>query len=430
MPLKRLKQLLTGIAPSQAGWLWKTPVLVDRGAIRGAACALDRHGKGLLLWDSGGRMWSQSVGPFYTQAMPSVPMGHGRDPRLALNLDGRGAAVWMQEDGGSRNIVGIPVDVNTRELFAPRTIFQTYGEVRHLQLAADRRGSAVLVWSHLHDEHWETLALVYDLRTRTWEPRPTRLGPRVAHAREPRLAANRRGQMTVLWHEEGEAHSGPGIPEDAHPEGLYAFHYLPAVRSWSDHSMPVCAGVARKYQAALDHMGNILVIYVLQPPGERASLCTTYFSSADSVWSAPRTLVQGPSIQKIQLAMAGGGEALALWIEGEPGHRSILNAKAFSRGTWEDGITRLDGDTGQIGDFLALMGPRGHAAVLYFQQLSEGNVPVIRERAQKWMPAVRLEKPTDRSLLQPGLALCADGVVAHWREGLDTKTHLKFTLRA
>jgi len=414
MSLSLLKRMTAGLAGgSLHGRRWRPPVALDYGLIRGTCFGMDRHGRGLALWENGGRLWTHTFGPGMEESPSRLPLGEGKDPRIAVNLEGRGVAIWTMENGFEKHIVGMPFDPTARTSPSSRSLFKTFGNVRDIQVCVDRRGSALVVWSHELDGRWETLAKHFDVRAKAWEDEPARLGPQVGHPLEPRLGMNRRGQAAVVWEEQTDR-----------ADGLVVAFYLPSEKQWSDHPVPVAAGTAKEYQAAMDHAGNLMAIWVNQTYGRRASLEARLYRADRAEWAAPEVLATAASFRQVRLAMTGTGEALAVWLQSEGTALSFLHSKAFRNDAWEGQVTRLDGEGGRVTDYAMALGAKGLAGLFCLMQSPDAYTPLVRSRTKVWNPPTAAGPKSRHPHHHPVLSLCPEGSVALWQVGTGAETQL------
>jgi uncharacterized protein YheU (UPF0270 family) len=419
MALELLKKMAAGLGRGDSHRMrWHAPISLDLGLVRGACFAMDRHGRGLALWENAGKLWTKPLGPGMQDSLSRLPLGDGKDPRIAVNLEGRGVAIWTQEDGLERLIIGMPFDPTASSQQSTRTLFRTLGSVRDIQVTVDRRGSALVVWSHESEGNWEILAKHFDVRAKTWDQEPTRLGPEVRHSLQPRMAMNRRGQAVVVWEEETDQQ-----------DGLVATFYLPSINQWSDHPVPVAPGTSKEYQAAMDHAGNVMVLWVNQDYGKRPSLTARLYHAEHSEWNAPVVLATAQSFKHVRLAMTGTGEALAVWLQSEGTTLSFLHSKAYRNGGWEPQVTRLDGEGGRVTDFSMTLGAKGLAGLFCLMQGQDAYSPLVRSRSKTWDPTTPVGPNSKQPQHHPVLSLCPKGSVAIWQVGSGAETRLVLAMQ-
>ena len=143
-----LEKLTFGLGRNGAGMkAWQAPSSLDRGQIGQVCLAMDRNGRDQALWENAGHLWTQNLGPGHEASYGRIPLGPGRNPRISANLEGRGLAAWIHEGSTDQSIVGLPFDPSQARA-SSRTLFDTFGAIHDLQVAVDRRGCAMVVWSH------------------------------------------------------------------------------------------------------------------------------------------------------------------------------------------------------------------------------------------------------------------------------------------
>lgn len=330
-------------------------------------------------------------------------MGEGTMPRLAINADGRGLALWQSLVGGERQILG--KTLGSGESMG-QTIFRTRGRIQHLQAAVDRRGNALVVWLHEVDGRSEVLAQAFDTRIPGWEKEPTSLGFPTGPALEPRIAVNHREYAMVLW-----------AVQDSSFEGLVASHYWPADRIWSDRPVPVVAYATRHHQVAMDERGNALAIWVKVSAGERSSVEASHFDAMRCEWGEPVTLATAHSFSQVRLVMSGNGDALAAWNQAESHGTMRLYSKVFVQGCWSAERTRLDEEAGAVEDFALALGNDGRAGLLAFHHGAEEIWVSGRIREGAWSEAAHLGSACTLPRSAPSLRMGSQGASALWIQG-------------
>jgi hypothetical protein len=410
MAMALLEKLGLSRSPGHVG-RWYAPMTLDHGALGRACFAMDHQGRGQAVWEHGGSLWIQTLGPGSEASFGRLPLGQGRNPELSVNQDGWGLAAWIVDGPTERTVTGLLLDPSQGRS-SGRTLFRTTGGIRHLQVAVDQGGAALVVWSHDLGGEWEILAKRFDLRSQSWDGEPTRLGRKVRHPIEPRLAMNGRGEAILVWEAEAER-----------ADGLVAAFYLPSEQQWSDHPVPIAQGRIRDYQAAVDPAGDMMILWVNQDYGQRPALEARRFSADHGDWLEPQVLATAQGFKQVHLAMNEAGEALAVWLQSEGSSSAFLHSKAFRAGAWEERVTRLDSGSGKVDEFAMALGLEGAASLFCLAQRSDGQIPLLRDRHKAWEAPVPLGKPNASPLGQPILALCAAGSVALWSmgEGQDTR---------
>jgi len=405
MALERLKQFAERIRSGKSDQHspWRTPVTLDRGTLGEASMTLDGHGHGSALWENGGRLWTVPIGPHTSPALVRLPMGEGITPRVVVNANGHGVAVWQVEGAGERQIHGRILDETDH---ISTMIFRTEGKIHHLQGAVDRRGNALVVWLLEQQGRIEVMAQAFDTRSQSWEQSPTTLGTPSSASVVPRVAVNHREHAMVLW----EVEDGPF-------QGLVASHYWPADRIWSDRPMPVVAYPTRHHRVVMDDLGNALALWIHAPYGQRSTLEASYYDGQRSEWGTPEILSNAQNFLSVKLVMAGNGNALAGWCQAEGHGASRLMTKAFRSGRWEAGMECLELGHGPVREFAIDLGQEGEAGLLAVHEGPDGDWVSARLRQRDWSASFPLLPASKMPCSSPRLRLCPQGASAMWIQG-------------
>jgi len=410
--MESLRRLVQSLRPGRSKELtpWRTPVTLDRGSLGEIGLALDGHGHGAALWESSGRLWTMPIGPHSAPALARLPLDEGTSPRILLNPEGRGLALWLAMSGGERQLLGRILGGGEGE---SQVLFRTPGQVHHVQGAVDRRGNALVVWLLEAEGRCEIMAQSFDTRGKVWEQAPTTLGlPRAATV-EPRLAANHREHAMVLW---GSESGGQ--------EGLVASHYWPSDRIWSDRPVPVVAHATRQHQVVMDDLGNALALWIHAPRGQRSRLEASYYDGQRCEWGAPEIISTAQTFTHPRLVMLGNGEALAAWCQAEGHGASRLITKAFTGGAWEAGVEFLELGHAPVREFGLDLGPEGRAGLIAVHQGPEGDSVSAWLRQGAWGEASVLAPASHLVCALPQIRLCPQGASAIWIRGTGPEGHL------
>ena len=383
------------------------PQCVDRGDIGRACFAMDLHGRGRAIWENNGRLWTTQLGLGLGpgEAMATRTLGSGHDPQIALNAGGTGVVVWMVRGPEGPSLCGLPLGKGKRQEW-PSPIFTTSGSIRHLRLRVDRRGGAVLVWSHQQGGTFEILSKRFNARANAWDAEPARVGPVLNHPVEPRLALSPRGQAVVAW-----------IEERKDARELMACLSGPDASPWGAPPVLLASGRIPEFQLAIDPGGNALGLFLQQDPGAPVALKARRYANAGSAWQEPEVLGSASHLKQVRLAMNGSGEALAVWLQGGGQDPSFLRSMAFRAGHWGDRETHLTAKGGKVEDFSVALGPGGQASMLVIAQQAEGHLALLRFLGTSGKEDRPVAESSSESMDQPMTGLCPKGTIALWRMG-------------
>ena len=399
--------------PPEVAWL--PPGTLDHGGIGRVCSIMDRDGRSQVIWENHGSIWLQTLGRKDETPFARLSLGSGEAPQVAANPDGAGVIAWIGRAAGGCSVLSLAIAA-WRTPGSSRILFTTPGAVRHLQVGADRRGGAMVVWCHEHEGRFELLASRFDSRAKVWDEEPAHLGPAGTRPLEPRLAMNRRGQAVVAWSE-------PNRETDA----LLAAFFEPGSAAWSEPA-PLATGRISEYQIGLDPTGALMLLTARQDFGQRPRL-EARVRSAGGAWQAPQVLASAQTFRQVRLGLTGPGEALAVWQQSEGSTLSFLYAKGCRAGVWEEQPTRLDSETGKVEGFTLALGPKGQAAVFCLARQQADRVPVVRDWWRGWGAPLSLGRPVGEFLSQPVFSLCPGGSLALWRLGEGASSLLLFSQR-
>lgn len=392
---------------------WRTPAILDRGVLGGACLALNGRGRGSVLWDNQGEIWTMPIGPGTSPALVRLPLGEGTSPQIVLNHEGRGIALWQAEVAGVRHIMGMVLGGG--ESMA-HVIFKTEGRIQHLQAAVDRRGNALVVWLLETKGHSEVIAHAFDTRGLAWALEPTILGIPSSPAVEPRIAVNHREHAMVLWE-----------VQDPSFQGLVASHYWPSDRIWSDRPMPVVSHATSHHQVVMDDLGNALALWIHAPLGQQSTLEASFYDGCLFEWGEPEIVDNATSFSNPRLVMSGNGEALAAWCQLDGEGDTSLFVKTFRLGKWEADAYCLDLGPGEIRDFAIDLSEDGQAGLIAVQRGPEGDWVSAQLRKGDWSAPVQLVPPSAVPRSSPRIAICPQGASVLWLHGEGHKQSLFLT---
>lgn len=397
--LERLSKAF-GRRPVEGSLTWHPPALLDQGAIGAARLAMDRHGKGLALWENGGQLWSMEQGVGSPRALVRLPVASGHGPRVVMDPQGRGSALWTAADADGAVLMGRPLN---RSQALAHELFTTRGRIHHLQAAVDRRGSVMAVWCHQRDDRFEVLAQRFDTRSGEWERRPAQLGPRFTTARGLGLAMNLRGHAMVVM-----------PADDDRFRGLVCCHYWPTDRIWSDHPVPVCPGRVSDHRVAMDAGGNAQALLIVDDADGRQSLFACGYDARSSEWGEPSLLAAGQGLGQLRLAMAPDGSAFAAWSQSESAGNPRLLGRWFQGGAWERTPMSLASGRGAATDFAVDVVGEGRGTLLVCQSAADGHQVCVRGLEDGAGAPVPLGPACSQPAVRPRLVHRPEGAVALW----------------
>ena len=382
---------------------WRTPAILDRGALGEACLALDGQGRGLAVWDNAGSLWSMPVGPRTSPALLRTPFGEGGTPQLVMNAEGRGLALWVARMEGEWQILGRTLGTGED---SAQVIHRTPEAVRHLQGAVDRRGNALVVWLQRSGDGEQVMAQAFDTRAAAWEQSPTALGAPGGVGASPRMAVNHREHAMVVWE----------VQDDLF-QGLVASHHWPNEHLWSDRPVPVVAHATHQHRVAMDDQGNAMALWIRPFQGERSVLESSHYEVQRGEWTEPQILATAPLLSHPQLGSSGDGLGCAAWCQSEGHGPARLMVREFRSGAWDAQATCLDQGHAPIREVALEMEARGSAGVLAIRETATGDQVVAWHLDGSWSQPRCFTPALRTRCTAPRLALCPGGASALWMQG-------------
>lgn len=208
--LRNLIDRLIPRKPAADPVTWKAPRVLDQGAVGRPQIAMNEAGHAIAAWHHRSekneaiftcRYRGPRAGWDLAPRRLDSAVSSAHAPELATNERGEIAVVW-QETEGAKTRVCVRTVITQEETWAPYpvVIANLPGEVRGLQAAMDMEGNLHVIWCQIDKGVSQVLACVSQAGGEGWEAvRP--LGPPANRPIYAQLAVNRRGQALVIWSE-------------------------------------------------------------------------------------------------------------------------------------------------------------------------------------------------------------------------------------
>jgi hypothetical protein len=285
-----------------------------------------------------------------------------------------------------------------------RPLFEAPGQVQNLQVAVDRRGSALAIWDQGCAGQLQVQAMAFDVRADAWEEVPATLGSPSGHLLKSRMALNLDGRAMVLWQD---------------LDGLVCCHYSLRDRTWSDRPILVIQEPTGAMALAMDSRGNASALWTVPlARSGRMALRASQYSAANVRWSEPIALAEAHLIHSPKVVIHRPDELVAAWGHKEEGGGMHLFGKGCRKGIWEGGVTRLDPGVGALADFDLAQNGQGEVWVLLLKQSPAGTQAQLRRFRERWTEPEPLGDGGDQALCRPVLVASPKGALAAWVKGL------------
>ncbi len=405
---------------------WQAPTLAepDGGTVSvdsRPTVAIDLNGDGLFLWTQESGNYQRVHAARYT-AMGDVlgppiivsaanPNGHARAPRVSLNDDGDGVAVWEQYDGLFRDVWAATYVRATDTWSAPVRLDTAAGDVSEPKVGVDAVGNAYVVWVQASSTAVGARTDVWGTRfahaTRVWQPAALLETNDLGFAFRASIGVARTtGGAVVAWSQ----HNGT----------RYDAVSIRAVTFASAYAAPVLletsnAGDAFVEDVVADGTGRHAVAFTQPQLGASMfSLYVTRFETTTGLWSGPELVEtnEAATVSQVSLAADATRALVVTWTQAD-GLFSSVWANDFTQGSW--GTARLVemASTGAASSPRAALGRHGNGVVVF--SLSDGTRTNLW--ASRFLSATRsfgspvlLEQDDAGNVGPPALAIGPSGV--------------------
>jgi hypothetical protein len=345
----------------------------------------------------------------------SAPGEHAMGSRVALDAQGNAVAAWTRQSGDNRVVQAAvrpagsswqpAVDVTGPGRIAP-----------DVELAADPRGDAVLVWAAAS----RVSSFVYSSARRaggTWQP-PVRVSAGSRRGTMPQVAVDARGNAFAVW-DRWENHVA-FVQAAIRPPGGPWRRPVDVARispnSSQDELLP---------QVAVNPAGTAVVSWTrtgapTAPGAQRLASVQAAVRPKGRGWQSPVTLTAGGGRACCsRVAVDARGNAMAVWSRSSAGENSANAVQGAVRppgGRWGK-AARLSAAREDAGEAHVAFDPSGNATVLYSVFAREG-YSIVRASARPaggaWQVPVDVSSDGERAGA-PQLAVDGRGTaIAVW----------------
>lgn len=355
---------------------WETPQLLetmDSGDVHGSArIALDPNGNALAVWvqDDGGRrdLWANRYtagsGWGTAERIETDNAGNAAGPQLAVDAAGNALVVWKQSDGTRTNIWANRYTLNGGWGSAELLETDNAGDANSPQLAVDANGNALAVWSQFDGTYTNIWANRYTADAAWGTAELIETADEHANARTA-IAMDGAGNAWAVW---SQADTGTGLYR------IRANRYTPD-NGWETPALIATdvGGHGSGADIAVDEQGNALAVWRQRTDGRHDIWANRY--TPNGGWGTAQRIENrdaGAASVPV-LALDGSGRAMAVWSQDDGSLRHIWVNRYTPGAGW--GTARiLQGDTTvRAGSPALAMDRQGYAMVLWLQSTSSNN---------------------------------------------------------
>lgn len=396
---------------------WAAPRTLDRGRVGRPQIAMDAQGNALAAWHHRGQD-HEGVYVCRFHADPGtwdlVPRRldsartEARAPELAMNIRGEMAVVWHErEDGMSRVCARHMLGAAETWVPYPLVLQSSPGEVLGLHAAMDDGGGLHALWCLKEGPAYQVFTCGYDPGTGAWDGAPTPLGQVSRVPVYPQLALNRHGHGLAVW-SEGQGAEGRVV----------ACHFDPGGRCWSDRPTLVAPAPAGYIRMALDARGGAIVLWVGEGEGGLQVLHASHLDPRSLEWKAQPALAAGRTIRWPLVGLDDRGHAHALWRQEVAGTLKLFAKRFAEDRWDEQRFLLVEDLGQSEAHALMVNASGQALAVWCQNRDGQASVCVRRFDGTAWSPRPLLLGAPGREARDPAAALTASGHVAVvWRQG-------------
>jgi len=340
---------------------WQPPVdLSDPGkTASNPQVGVDASGAAVAVWErsNGANTIIQSAsrpagGPWSAPVDLSVAGQNASAPQIAVEADGDAVAVWRRYDGAAYVIQAAsrPADGSWG---APVSLSAAGQSTNSPEIAVGPNGSAVAVWERYDGADW-IIQAASKAAGGAWSA-PVNLTAAGLSAASPQVAIDASGTALALW----ERSDGVGYVTQAASK--------PAGGTWgAPKSISAAGKVASGARLALDPGGNATAVWESYDGG--TSTIQAASKPAGGNWGAPVNLSEaGKNALNPRVAVDASGNAVTIWVGLNNSVYSIQTASKPAGGAW--GQPANLSAPGQTPPALQLaVAPGGAAVAVWTQQ--------------------------------------------------------------
>jgi hypothetical protein len=346
--------------------------------------AIDASGNAIVVWEqfingSGHDIWANryEAGQWLGPVLMESDAGDAQSPRIAMNGSGTAVVVWQQVDGAHYSIFAKRYEAGSWGSVVQIETDNT-GNASKPQIALDASGNAIAVWQHADPIIiTDPLAPLPAPLNNIWANRyvagsgwgsAAAIENGAETAATPKIAFDASGNATAVWSQ-----------SDGTRHHIWANRYL-AGGAWVGAALIETnnTGAAQFPQIAFDGSGNAMVVWE-QFDGTRNNIWANRYVAAGSSWGSAELIESDDTTDAHtpQIAVEAGGNALALWQQGD---NNIL-ANRYLAGTGWGSAALIENGAGKArSPQLALDGDNNALAVWPQPEGSIGNNSIYANR--------------------------------------------------
>ena len=250
--------------------------------------------------------------------------GSSNAAQVAYDRQGNAIAVWSQTDGATNNIYVNRYNGTTGTWGGAQLLESGSGSADNPQVAIDNQGNAMAVWTQSDGVTNNIYARRFTIATGTWGIAQL-IESGVGYADSPQVGVDNQGNAMAVW-----------AQNDGVTNNIYANRYNVATGTWGTAQLiETGIGYAAGQRIAVDTLGNAMAVWS-QADGATTNLYANRYNVATGTWGTAQLIETGigyPFGQ--QIAVDNAGNAMAVWSQVD-GSTINLYANRYNvvTGTW------------------------------------------------------------------------------------------------
>ncbi len=336
----------------------------DSGGAGGHQLAIDQSGNALAVWSQwdGTRtnIWSNRYTPSggwsTAQLIEANDAGNAVDPQVAIDASGNALTVWYESDSTRDNIWANRYTPSGGWGTAGLIETDNAGDALNPQLAIDPSGKALAVWSQSDGTRNNIWANRYTPIV-AWVAAESIETDNAGGAIDPQVAIDRSGNALAVWSQ-----------SDGTRENVWANRYTPSRGWATAEPIEVDnSGDALNPQVAIDASGNALAVW-WQFDGIRNSIWANRHTPSGGWGTAERIEDDDAgNAFRPQVAIDPGGNALAVWSQSDGARENVWANRYTPSGGWGTAEPIENDDAGTAFTPQVAIDPSGNAIAVWSQ---------------------------------------------------------------
>ncbi len=358
-------------AAPASGWQVARLIETDSGTVFDPQVAVDGSGNAMAVWiQTGSARWDIHANRYVAGSgwgnanlIETNDAGNAYGPQVAVDASGNAIAVWFQAEED----LTLPFPYIRDNIWANRfvagsgwgtaTLIETdAGFAFDPQVAVDRSGNAVAVWSQSDGTRFSIWANGY-VAGSGWGTATLIETDDAGDAWAPQLAVDPSGNAVAVWHQ-----------SDGTRYNIWANRFV-AGSGWERATLIETdnAGDAQNSQVAVDPSGNAVAVWN-QSDGTRNNIWANRYA-AGSGWETA-ALVETDNAGDAyspQVAVDGNGNAVAVWYQSDGTRNNIWANRFAGRSGWGTATLIETDNAGDAQNPQVAVEGSGNAVAVWYQ---------------------------------------------------------------